>query len=353
MTDTIAWQKALLGQGATVQDAIRNLDKSGLRIVMVVDSAGVLQGTVSDGDIRRGLLRGLTMAEPVASVTHPTPLVVPPELPREAVLQLMLANKVQQLPIVNAARQVVGLQVWDAVNALAQRENIMVVMAGGKGVRLRPHTENCPKPMLLVAGKPMLEHILLRAKAAGFHRFVFAVHYLGHMIEEYFEGGAAWDVQIDYLREDEPLGTAGALGLLSPHPTRPFVISNGDVLSDINYGDLLDFHLRHEAVATMAVRAHEWQNPFGVVQTRGIDITGFQEKPVYRSHINAGVYAMNPAALAHLPIGRCDMPTLFERLADQNLRTVAYPMHEPWLDVGRPTDLAQAQSDFDTEASAV
>jgi NDP-sugar pyrophosphorylase family protein len=166
------------------------------------------------------------------------------------------------------------------------------------------------------------------------------------MIESYFGDGKRLGVQINYLREESPLGTAGALGLLNPRPDAPFVVTNGDVLTDIRYGELLDFHLRHHAAATMAVRVHEWQHPFGVVQINSVEITGFEEKPVTRSHINAGVYALNPETLNVLEADtRCDMPTLFERLQAQAQRTVAYPMHEPWLDVGRPDDLATARAD--------
>ena len=163
------------------------------------------------------------------------------------------------------------------------------------------------------------------------------------MIEDHFGNGERLQVQIDYLREQSPLGTAGALGLLNPRPDAPFVVTNGDVITDIRYGELLDFHIRYNAAATMAVRVYEWQHPFGVVQTQGVEIVAFEEKPVARSHINAGVYALDSDALSVLsPNAHCDMPTLFERLQAKAKRTVAYPMHEPWLDVGRPDDLAVA-----------
>ena len=191
----------------------------------------------------------------------------------------------------------------------------------------------------------MLEHIIERAKLEGFSHFVLAIHYLGHMIEDYFGHGERLDVRIDYLREQSPLGTAGALGLLNPRPDTPFVVTNGDVITDIRYGEFLDFHIRHDAAATMAVRVHEWQHPFGVVQTQGVDIVGFEEKPVARSHINAGVYALGPDTLSVLNAdAHCDMPILFELLQAKAMRTVAYPMHEPWLDVGRPDDLAAART---------
>ena len=337
------WRQAILPVDSTIQQAIRNLDQVAIKIVIVVNLAGELQGTISDGDIRRGLLKGLDLSSPIVSIVHRNAFVVPPEMGREMVMQLMTANKIQQIPVVDEHHHVVGLHLWDEITTPSVRPNLMVIMAGGMGVRLRPQTENCPKPMLLVAGKPMLEHIIDRAKLEGFSRFVLAIHYLGKMIEDHFGQGDKLGVKIDYLREKSPLGTAGALGLLSPIPDAPFVVTNGDVVTDIRYGELIDFHIRHAAIATMAVRVHEWQHPFGVVQTQGVDIVGLEEKPVARSHINAGVYALSPDALRGLKAGdHCDMPTLFRRLQADAKRTVAYPMHEPWLDVGRPDDLKRA-----------
>ena len=339
------WRKALLSANATIQQAIRNLDQVVIKIVLVVNESGELEGTISDGDIRRGLLKGLDLNSPIESLIHRNALVVPPEMGRDMVMQLMVANKIQQIPVVDEHHHVVGLYLWDEITTPPGRPNLMVIMAGGMGARLRPHTENCPKPLLPVAGKPMLEHIIERAKLEGFSHFVLAIHYLGNMIEDYFGNGEHLGVRIDYLREQSPLGTAGALGLLSPRPDVPFVVTNGDVITDIRYGELLDFHIRHAAAATMAVRVHEWQHPFGVVQTQGVEIIGFEEKPVARSHINAGVYVLAPDALSLLRAdAHCDMPTLFERLQAQAKRTVAYPMHEPWLDVGRPDDLIVANN---------
>ena len=340
------WRKALLPADATMQLAIRNLEESSLQIALVISGDGVLLGTITDGDIRRGLLRGLDLASPVASIVKRDPLVVPPEMTREAVLQIMQANIFSAIPVVDSDRRVVGLHLLNELLAPGKRSNLMVIMAGGQGARLRPHTESCPKPLLQVGGKPMLEHIIERAKAEGFQRFVLVVHYLGYMIEDYFGDGGRWQVQIDYLREDQPLGTAGGIGLLKPRPEEPFLVSNGDVLTDIRYGELLEFHCHHNASATMAVRLHEWQHPFGVVRTNGVDIVGFDEKPIARSHINAGIYVLEPHAIDQLNPGeRCDMPTLFCRLQEKDARTIVYPMHEPWMDVGRMDDLARARAE--------
>ena len=334
------WRKAILLANATVGEAIHNLNEVGVKIVLVCDEAGSFVGTITDGDIRRGLMRSIRMHDSVLSILNQKPLIVFPHMAQEFVMHLMLANKVQQIPILDADRQIVGLHLWDEVAMPHNRENLMVIMAGGMGKRLHPHTEGCPKPLLQVGDRPILEHIIIRAKSEGFFNFVLSVCYLGHMIEDYFRDGSQLDVRIEYLREDAPLGTAGALSLLNPIPAAPFIVTNGDVITNIRYGELLDFHMTHSADATMAVRLHEWQNPFGVVETEGINITGFEEKPVVRNHINAGIYALNPSALNNLIVNeRCDMPNLFERLQADARKTIAYPMHESWIDIGRPDDL--------------
>jgi dTDP-glucose pyrophosphorylase len=343
-SENLVWRRALLPRTATIQEAINNLDQVAIKIVLVIDAAGKLEGTISDGDIRRGLLRGLQMGSPIDTVVNTSPFVVPPHITRQTVMKLMVANKIQQIPVVDDQRYVVGLHLWDQITTPRARSNMMVIMAGGKGTRLRPYTEHCPKPMLPVGDKPMLEHIIDRAMSQGFNHFMLAIHYLGHMVEDYFGNGTKINARIEYIREQAPLGTAGALSLLTRRPETPFVVTNGDVLTDINYADLLDFHIRQQAAATMAVRIHEWQHPFGVVQTKGLEFVGFEEKPINRTHINAGVYILSPAALSKLSANaHCDMPTLFERLQMNGDRIAVYPMHEPWLDVGHPSDYETAQ----------
>jgi dTDP-glucose pyrophosphorylase len=339
------WREAILSNTANIKDAIQVLNDIKLKIILVVDENGKFEGTILDGDIRRGLLRGLDLSSSVEFITHRDALVVPPEMHRDLVLQLMTANKIHQIPIVNSNQQVIGLHLWDEIKKSTIRTNLMVIMAGGKGTRLYPQTANCPKPLLRVSGKPILEHIIERAKIEGFSNFVLAIHYLGHMIEEYFGNGSRFGVKIEYLREEIPLGTAGGLSLLNPIPEEEFIVTNGDVITDIRYGEMLDFHKHQSAAATMAVRLHEWQNPFGVVQTDGIEITGYEEKPIMRSYINAGVYIIGPRVLAYLEnTVPCDMPSLLTLLQKDLKRVIAYPIHEPWLDVGNPVDLEKAQA---------
>ncbi|MEY8216221.1 MAG: nucleotidyltransferase family protein [Colwellia sp.] len=338
------WNNTLLSATATIADAIKSLNDSMMQIVLVVDEENKLLGTITDGDIRRGLLNGFKLTNSLSEISNKDPLIVSPSMSRDTVLQLMKMNKIHQLPVVDDNQCVVDLHLWDSLLELKLRSNVMIIMAGGKGTRLRPHTENCPKPLLEVGGKPMLEYIIERAKLDGISHFVLAIHYLGYMIEEYFGDGSKWGVKIEYLREEQPLGTAGALSLFQCDTTEPILITNGDVLTDVHYGEIIDFHKFNNASATMAVRQHQWENPFGVVRTQGVDITGFDEKPIVYSHINAGIYVLDPEMLKDLKKNEyCDMPTLFALLKGQNLRTIVYPMHETWMDVGRHDDLKIAQ----------
>jgi dTDP-glucose pyrophosphorylase len=344
------WRHATLPYNVTIKDAIRNLDQVGLQIVLVVDRENKLIGTLSDGDIRRGLLKGLQLLSPIESIIFRNPVVVPESLQRDLVLQLMTVNKIRQIPIVDQDTRLLGLHTWDQLAKPIERNNLMVIMAGGRGTRMHPYTEDCPKPMLHIAGRPMLEHIIQRAKAEGFYEFIISIHYLGHVIENHFFDGSSLGVKITYLREEAPMGTAGALSLMEVRPNKSFVITNGDVMTDIRYSELLDFHDRHAADATMAVRLHEWQHPFGVVKMQGIKIAAIEEKPISRTYINAGVYTLSPSALDYLPHGEaCDMPTLFDRIRGDGRQTIAYPMHEPWIDVGRPVDLEIANSHLDNQ----
>lgn len=348
---TEVWQRATLPVSATIGQAIANLDEVAVKIALVVNDSGILEGTISDGDIRRGLLKGLDLSSPITNVICRNPLVVSSNMERATVMQLMEANKIMQIPVVDDERHLVGLHLWDQITSPQVHPNMMVIMAGGKGTRLRPHTENCPKPMLDIGGKPMLERIIEQAIVDGFENFIISLHYLGHIIEDYFGNGSSHGINIEYIKEKIPLGTAGCLSLLPQLPDLPFIVTNGDVLTDIRYHEILEFHNWHEATATMAVRKHEIQNQFGVVITKGVEIEGFEEKPIYRSHVNAGIYVLNPSVLKSLEYEKqCDMPTLFERIKSNAGKTIVYPMHEPWLDVGRPADLSFARNTFINES---
>ena len=334
------WQNTLLDSSANIKQAINVLNISALKIVIVTNSNNKFLGTISDGDIRRGILKGFSLNSPIKEIIQTNSLVVDPKMNRDAVLQLMVTRKIQQIPIVDDEGIVSGLHLWDEINLQPKRNNVMVIMAGGKGTRLLPITADRPKPMLEVLGKPILEHILQRAIKQGFSRFVISVGHLGHLIEEYFEDGNNLGISISYIREDKPLGTAGALSLLEFEPIDPVIITNGDVLTGLDYGEMIDFHVQQKTDATMATRVYEIQNPFGVVNTDGLDIIGYVEKPVSRNNINAGVYVFDPNLLKVLHRNEyMDMSTVFERLIQGDYRVIAFPIHEQWLDIGRPEEL--------------
>lgn len=339
------WRSATVPLNSDIQTAISSLEKSGLQIVLVVSDDFKLIGTITDGDIRRGFLRGMNLSSSIKEIVNSSPLVVPPELERPTVSHLMTANKVQQVPVVSHEGQLIGLHLWDTVRPLKNLTNAMVIMAGGKGTRLKPYTESCPKPMLKIGDKPILEHIVERAKADGFDNFFISVNYLGQMIEDYFGHGERHGVKIQYLREDRPLGTAGSLSLLPSDLSEPLLVTNGDVLTVAHYDELLNYHIRMGSSATMAIRPHEIQNQFGVVHIDGINIIGFEEKPVYRSYINSGMYVLNIETLELIESDTfCDMPTLFERIKVMHGNTIVFPIHEHWLDIGREVDLEYANA---------
>ena len=337
------WNRAILPIESTIEQAIQSLNQAGLKIVLVTNNSGNLVGTISDGDIRRGLISGLQLSSPILEIIHANPHVAKMDFSREKIKKIMLDKKIYQIPIVGNDNRLIGLHLWDEIDAPPRRSNSMIIMAGGKGTRLLPFTEEIPKPLVEVAGKPILEYVILQAKKEGFENIVLAIHHYGKMIEDYFGDGSNLGVSIEYLREEEPLGTAGALSLWAPASDSPFMVTNGDVMTEMHYGQQLDFHIRQGAIATMAVRAHEWQIPFGVVRTDGLELTGYQEKPIQHSQINAGVYTLDASALKELTKGEhCDMPELLEKLRHASKRVVVYPIDEPWLDVGNPHDLALA-----------
>lgn len=337
------WQRTVAGSEITIGEAIEILNKSSLRIVLITDAEGVLQGTISDGDIRRGLLKGLSLSSSINEIIQYKPKVVTDKASLEEVKFLMSSNKISQIPITDESNRLRGLHVWDQLESLHRRANPFVIMAGGKGTRLLPKTERIPKPMLDVAGKPILEHIISRARGEGFYNFLIAIHHLGNVVEDYFGNGEDMEVTINYLREETPLGTAGALGLVESISALPYIVTNGDVISDVQYGGILDFHQKNQASATMVVRHHQHQFPFGVVQTNGIEIVEYEEKPIIRSLVNAGIYVLDPKVLELVDKNvELNMPTLFELVNERGMRTVAYPIHESWMDLGDHATLASA-----------
>lgn len=334
------WEKSILSCNLRVKDAIYNLNNTSLKLVIVVDENKKFFGTITDGDIRRALLQGVNLDSPILEVTNKNPIYASISLDKKNVLTLMKSNKINQVPIIDINRNIVGLHLAENLDSSINFSNKIIIMAGGKGKRLYPLTKNIPKPLVNVAGKPMIEHIIERAKIEGFNNFIISINYLGHMIQDYFENGDKLNVNIEYIKEDVPLGTAGGLSLIKSIPEEPIIVTNGDVFTDIRFSEILNFHNHHESAGTMAVKLHESQNPYGVVNIKGIEIIDLQEKPIVKNYINAGVYVLQPSVLNFLLKNNyCDMPSLFKKLKETNKKIIAFPMHEPWTDVGKIDDL--------------
>lgn len=345
------WRDSIVKINTPIKIAIERLNKVGIKIALVLDENFRLLGTISDGDFRRGMLSGLTLEDTVEKIMNKNPRTVNEGTSRLEILKLMNDTKILQIPIVDRNNFVIGLHLWDDISVQAKYSNIMVIMAGGKGSRLHPQTENRPKPMLLVAGIPILEHIIKRARSQGFNHFIIAINYLGQIIEDYFKDGHKFGVKIEYLHEDVPLGTAGALSLLSHKPERAFIVTNGDVITDINYSDFLEYHTVQNAAATVAVHTHEFQIPYGVVQINGLEVESYEEKPIVSSLINAGVYALDPDILDLITEPKFrDMPELLDISRDLKKKVIVYPLHESWIDIGRPIDLEIANKNNSREA---
>lgn len=335
--------KFVIPEAASIHDAMSAINDNFREVVLVQNSVGAIIGVITDGDIRRGLLSGLSMDAPAASVMSRKFTSVTQGADRAEVIDLMKALRIRQLPIIAPDGSLLGLHFLEEIITPATVDNIAVIMAGGRGSRLRPITENCPKPMVPVAGRPILEWIVLHLVGCGVRRIVLAINYLGQVIEDHFGDGARFGCQIDYLREDKELGTGGALGLLQARPEQPILVLNGDQLTRI---DVLRFIARHReagAAATIAVGSYQHEVPFGVVHEAGGYLTHLEEKPSLTMLVNRGMYVLDPAALDMVPADRFfPITELFGRLIESGRPVATYLSDEDWLDVGRPSDLRKA-----------
>jgi dTDP-glucose pyrophosphorylase/CBS domain-containing protein len=341
------WESLIIGPQYTLEDAVAALDRGGARIVIVADGDRRLLGTLTDGDVRRALLRHLPLDVLVSQVMCSTPQVAQRHWSREQLYSVMESARLLQLPVVDQAGHVVGLETLHDILEKRYLDNPVFLMAGGFGTRLYPLTQTCPKPMLKVGDKPILEHILESFIAAGFGRFFISTHYLPEMIREHFGNGKHWGINIQYVHEEEPLGTGGALGLL-PHEeiNLPVFMINGDLLTKVNYRGLLEFHEEHKSIATMCVREYEYQVPYGVIKSDGHRITSMVEKPIMHFFINAGIYLLAPELVRSVqPRTKIDMPTLLEQAMASGKDVTMFPVHEYWLDIGRMEDFHRAQDE--------
>jgi dTDP-glucose pyrophosphorylase len=332
---------------ATIRQTIEVIDKNSTQIALVVDENRRLLGTVTDGDIRRGILRGVELHQPVQEIMNSDPSVVRNGESREFILALMKQKRLRHIPVVDEAGCIMRLELMDEIIQAPRHDNWVVLMAGGLGTRLAPLTNNCPKPLLKVGNKPVLQTILENFIEHGFHRFYLSVNYKAEMIEEYFGDGSRWGVEIRYVHETKRMGTAGALSLLPEKVEKPIIVMNGDLLTKINFQQLLQFHTENRVQATMCVREYDFQVPYGVVMTDQHSFLGIEEKPIHRFFVNAGVYVLDPSALDLIPPDTFfDMPSLFSKVKEMNQDAIVFPIREYWLDIGRMDDFERANEEY-------
>lgn len=341
------WRQILVNPSDSIFRTLEVIDRSSLQIALVVDENGNLLGTVTDGDIRRGILSGLSLDSEVAPIMNKNFSSCSVDDSREKVLAIMFNKSLHQLPVIDHNGRLVGIHTIDSLMASTAKENIVLLMAGGLGSRLKPLTDNCPKPLLRVGGKPILESIIESFIEQGFKKFYISINYKGEMIEGYFGNGSDWGVQISYIRENKRLGTAGSLKLLPETNNQPIIVMNADILTKVDFRNLLDFHASQKADATLCIREYQLEVPYGVVSIEGNKFIEIREKPKEIFYINGGLYVLNPDLINYIPENTYfDMPELFKLLANANHATAVYPIREYWMDIGHIDDYERANGEF-------
>jgi len=342
-----SWNSLLIGVNDSLESAIKVLNQNELKIVLVVDDNQRLLGTVTDGDIRRALLNGSVMSDNISLIMNDHPTTADESLAYSEIVSLMLSKGLVHMPIVDKNGALCGLETTKVIGERSLYDNPVFLMAGGIGKRLQPLTNEVPKPLLKIGGVPILETILNQFISAGFHNFYISVYYKAEMIENYFGDGSKWNVSIRYIREKEPLGTAGCLGLVPRTGQKlPMILINGDILTQVNFEQLLNFHIDSDSNATMCVREYDFQVPYGVVQADNGFITNIVEKPVHKFFVNAGVYVLDPMILDAIDGSNyLDMPNLLESEIRNGNKVSMFPIHEYWLDIGQMEQFEKAQQD--------
>jgi len=341
------YEKILIPETETLLNVLQILHQQKSKIVVVCTNDKSLLGVIADGDIRRYLLNGGTLDDAVKNAMNSTPIVLHQKSNTADNLKLLEDNDIPCAPLVDENNTLVGVLSKKDLLTPPSHDNWVVLMAGGKGIRLRPLTEHTPKPLLRIGDKPVLETILNNFIKSGFSKFYISINYLGEQIQEYFGDGSKWGVQIRYLEEDKELGTAGCLKLIQDTPTEPLIVMNGDILTNLNFSSFMNYHLAHSAKASMVVREHVTEIPFGVVTVNNEEILKIEEKPVHRHFINAGIYIIDPDVIDLIPQDEADnMPSLFEKVIENKGKCYSYPLYDFWLDIGRHDDLTHAQQIF-------
>ena len=340
------YDKCRVPASGSLRDAFWALERSQAQIALITEDDGRLAGVLTDGDVRRALLGGATLDSPLGPHVKSQFISVGPEASRAEVLDIMQGRTVEQIPIVDGSGRLVGLHLLHEVLGGTERPNWAVIMAGGQGLRLRPLTNDVPKPMLLVAGRPILERIVLHLVGSGVRRIFLSVNYLAEVIERHFEDGRKLGCEIEYLREPHPLGTGGSLSLLPAAPAAPVLVLNGDLVTQFSVGRLLDFHTRGAHAVTLTLHEHSHTVPFGVVQSDGGRVREIQEKPTYSWQTNAGVYVVAPPVIARISRDAAtSMPELVQDCLDRGEPVGAFSISGEHIDVGRTHELARARGE--------
>ncbi len=335
--------KFSIHEESIIEDAINCLNKSSLKIVLVTGINQKFVGTISDGDIRRGLLKGVNISDKINSIINKKPTFVTKNNHSQEDLKKIVKNYgLHQIPLLDKKKQILGLYEFGISANVDVVTTPFIIMAGGRGHRLMPFTENTPKPLLEVNGKPIIEHIILNAKSQGFINFYISIFYLSQKIKDYLGNGERLNININYIEESRPLGTIGSIKKIQENLNGTFIVTNGDLLTNIEYKSLINFHKTEKAEASMAIRSISVQNKYGVVKLDGLKISGFEEKPVDKININAGIYIFEPSVVKYIKKNeRLDTPQLFDRIRNIDKKIIAYPIYEGWQDIGTPEDLDQ------------
>jgi dTDP-glucose pyrophosphorylase len=333
----------------TMLEVMQRINETAQGISLVLDSKGRLQDTITDGDLRRAVLAGTDLRQPISRLRSepPRPFTMPVSTARSELARMLGETKLRHIPLVDDSGRVVDMvQLNDFLSEQSTGLGVSaVVMAGGYGTRLRPLTNEIPKPMLPLGDKPVVEHTINSLHKNGIRQVYMATHYKAEAFSNHFGDGRAFGVQIDYIQEDKPLGTAGVLAAL-PQGDDLLLVINGDIITDLSYGAMLRFHRESEAEMTVGVRQYEFSVPYGVVEMEGTSIRGLQEKPTHHFFVNAGVYLLERSAAQHVPPGcSFDMPQLIESLLSLGKKVIGFPISEYWLDIGRMSDYEKARSD--------
>lgn len=339
-------ENLVINASATLLEAMAAIDRGACGIALVCDATGKVVGTITDGDIRRAVLRGATLESAVAAVMSQDYVWVGVDAGRAEILDLMRAHTVNQVPVIDSHGRLVAVHTVKEVLGRVERPNWAVVLAGGRGTRLKPYTQSCPKPMLRVAGRPILERLVLHLAGWGIRRVFLSVNYMADMIESHFGDGTGFGCQIEYLRETEPLGTGGPLSLLRDLPSHPVLVMNGDLVTQVDVGRLLRFHESGEYAATVGARSYTIDIPYGVATLDGERLVALQEKPTQRFVVNAGIYVLRPELLAWVPRnGRYPITDLVERCIQEGRSVGVHLIEDDWADIGDPDELRRARGE--------